>query len=715
MPFGERRETQPASQLDERRHDALVLRIHVDPAHEGPVDLQHVHRHLPDPGEGGVAGPEVVDRDPEATGVEILEDRLRTVRVGHRRGLRDLDDDLRRIDTALPDPFEDPLREVGLPELTGREVEADGQIDVQLPPRLGLVDELPDHPVADRLDQTELLGHGDEVAGWHHRAVGLDPPDQRLHAAHAARREVEDGLVVQGPPLALHRLAEAGHEPELRRGVQGASVRDDVGVAPLLGLQHRGVRVAQEAARLVAVLRVEADPDRRGHVELRAARSERNRQGVEDPLGRRLRSRDRRFDVVPVALEVGEQEEERVAGPPGDEIGLTGRLAEPVGHDVQDLVAREPAERVVHEAEVVDVDADHGDGEIVMLRATEREVEQLLEHRPRGQAGELVVIGQERDLLVGVLHLRDIDHHAERERGDAAVVADHPRLVADPDDPPVLAVHPVVQREGLARLVVTLVLGRGSSAIVRMEDPQPQVRIAHPLVGRVAEQSLDLRAHVQRGRRVVERVDVRHGGDVLDDRPVPIADDLVGGDLTLPLDVVRDGAGQHPQQLGLTGAPLASTVAVVRAEEPPPAVRDGDRDRDERQGPLGGEDPPLRLREVGHRPAEDAMVAEDLDPPDEVGGVRVQRGAGIVEDPSDAVSTPLGGEVHPETAVGVADVLEEVDAIGAELTSDGREGIRPGMVRQGARHAGIDRRSGGRGRPHGSVHPPAIGGRRGAL
>ena len=208
---------------------------------------------------------------------------------------------------------------------------------------------------------------------------------------------------------------------------------------------------------------------------------------------------------------------------------------------------------------------------------------------------------------------------------------------------PVLAVHPVVQREGLARLVVTLVLCRGSSPIVRMEDPQPQVRIAHPLVGRVAEQSLDLWAHVQRGRRVVERVDVRHGRDVLDDRPVPIADDLVGGDLTLPLDVVRDGAGHHPQHVGLTGAPLASTVAIVSAEEAPPAVRDGDRDRDQRQGPLGGEVSPLRPREVGHRPGQDPMVAKDLDPSDEVRGVRVQRGVGIVEDPSDAVSTPLGG------------------------------------------------------------------------
>ena len=90
---------------------------------------------------------------------------------------------------------------------------------------------------------------------------------------------------------------------------------------------------------------------------------------------------------------------------------------------------------------------------------------------------------------------------------------------------------------------------------------------------------------------------------------------------------------------------------------------------------------------------------------------------GIVEDPSDAVPPPFRGEVHPETAVGVADVLEEVDPIGAELPPDGREGIRHGHSEgSGARHAGIDRRDRRpRTSPARASIPPAIGGPRGPL
>ena len=66
----------------------------------------------------------------------------------------------------------------------------------------------------------------------------------------------------------------------------------------------------------------------------------------------------------------------------------------------------------------------------------------------------------------------------------------------------------------------------------------------------------------------------------------------------------------------------------------------------------------------------------------------------------DAVPPPFRGEVHPEAAVGVADVLEQGDPIGAELPAHVREGIRHlGKRGRGARHAGIDRRHGGQDEP----------------
>ena len=81
----------------------------------------------------------------------------------------------------------------------------------------------------------------------------------------------------------------------------------------------------------------------------------------------------------------------------------------------------------------------------MVLRTCDRELQQLLEHRAGRESGQLVVIGEERDLLVPVLHLGDVEHHPERERGDAARVPDDPGLVTDPRDPPVLAIDPVVE------------------------------------------------------------------------------------------------------------------------------------------------------------------------------------------------------------------------------------------------------------------------------
>ena len=181
------------------------------------------HRHLTQARQRRVPGAEVVDRDPQASTVQVPEDLLRTVGIHHGRGLRDLDQHVRRIDAAIDDASEDPLREVGLPELPRREVEPDLEVDVELAPGLRLVHELPHHPVTDQLDQAELLGERDELVRGHHRAVGLDPADQRLDADHASRLEFDDGLVVERPPLTVDRLAETGHELQLRTRIERAS------------------------------------------------------------------------------------------------------------------------------------------------------------------------------------------------------------------------------------------------------------------------------------------------------------------------------------------------------------------------------------------------------------------------------------------------------------------------------------------------------------
>ncbi len=95
----------------------------------------------------------------------------------------------------------------------------------------------------------------------------------------------------------------------------------------------------------------------------------------------------------------------------------------------------------------------------------------------------------------------------------------------------------------------------------------------------------------------------------------------------------------------------------------------------------------------------DAVRTQELDPPGEIRGERVEVVRGIVEDPADAVRIPLREQIHPEPSVGVADVLEEVGAIGrrggAEVRQHLLQSVRPIVrmqqllrhERQGARHA----------------------------
>ena len=135
-------------------------------------------------------------------------------------------------------------------------------------------------------------------------------------------------------------------------------------------------------------------------------------------------------------LQVPEQQQELVSALSRDEVGLPGRLPEAVGELSEELVPGLVAEGVVHELEVVEVGVDHGHGELVTACPCHREVEELLEHRPVRKPRELVVVGEEGDLLLGLLALGDVEHHPVDEGGRPVLVRDHGRGVTEPHDAP---------------------------------------------------------------------------------------------------------------------------------------------------------------------------------------------------------------------------------------------------------------------------------------
>ena len=230
---------------------------------------------------------------------------------------------------------------------------------------------------------------------------------------------------------------------------------------------------------------------------------------------------DSRSDPVSwVRVEVRQQQQELVAALARDEVGLTGVDAQPFRELGEQLVAGGVPQRVVHELEVVEVDEDHADPEVVPSGSRDRVLEHLLEQHPVRQARELVVIGEERDLFLGRLARRDVEDHALDQPRLTLLVLDRIRLLEHPLDRAVLVHHAVLVVQGRVLFERLLVLLPGPVEILGVDVLAPAVRVGQPLVGVDAEQRDHLRAHVDRVRVLVDRIEVDDRGDLLDERPV---------------------------------------------------------------------------------------------------------------------------------------------------------------------------------------------------
>ena len=118
-------------------------------------------------------------------------------------------------------------------------------------------------------------------------------------------------------------------------------------------------------------------------------------------------------DVDRLALH---DDDELVATEPGEHVAFAQHRAQPLGHDLQQLVADLVPEAVVDRLELVEVDEQHGD--VVDLGVAEPVVQQVHQIRPVRQPGQLVVARRVAQLLGGaallgdVLDVGDRQHHA---------------------------------------------------------------------------------------------------------------------------------------------------------------------------------------------------------------------------------------------------------------------------------------------------------------
>ena len=148
---------------------------------------------------------------------------------------------------------------------------------------------------------------------------------------------------------------------------------------------------------------------------------------VERGPQRLIDPRDQRVNVLG-ALDAVLKDGEFIAAKAGDEILRTDRLAQPLRHALQELVADQMSQRVVDALELVDVDIE--DREFAPLGFQQQPFRMALEQRTVRQIGQRVVMGEMFDPGLVAPPFRDVFQC----RGPAAV---RRPLVDQPDRAPV--------------------------------------------------------------------------------------------------------------------------------------------------------------------------------------------------------------------------------------------------------------------------------------
>ena len=203
------------------------------------------------------------------------------------------------------------------------------------------------------------------------------------------------------------------------------------------------------------------------------------------------------------------------------------RLVDAQADRRENLVAALVAPAVVDVLEVVQVEEEQRNLLLRLLPDRDDVLELLLEERPVRKAGQRVVQRQLPELLLRLALRGDVEQVALQVERPVVVVTDDDAFVADPHDAAVLRDQAILDAQRIVRGMGVGVRREHTIAIVRVQRAHEEIRVGKPLVGRVAEQRLDLTAGEDVRALRVERVDVDDQGQLLDERAVAPHDVVV--------------------------------------------------------------------------------------------------------------------------------------------------------------------------------------------
>ena len=304
-------------------------------------------------------------------------------------------------------------------------------------PRFQLGAYCADNPLADRDDHAGFLQQRHEFPGQYQPVVRAPPAQQRFESGDLAALQVRFRLVINQelPPLQRAPQAVFKIQPVHRAGVHLPREELEVVPARILGAVHRGIRILDQRITVIAVGRVHADADTRGHVDLVMLEHERSREHPQDFLCRQTR--------ILGAVQIAQDNAELVPAHAPHRIAHAHAFGKPLCDLLQQQVADAMTERVIGDLEAVEIEKHHGHHPAAALRLRQQLPQAVVEQHAVRQTGEAVEMRHVDELFFGFLALGNVLRDARYAINLIGRIPHRERAVPDPADGPVLAHDPV--------------------------------------------------------------------------------------------------------------------------------------------------------------------------------------------------------------------------------------------------------------------------------
>src|SRR4051812_655256 len=201
--------------------------------------------------QGGIAGSEIIEAEPQTKSFEAVEHEDRSLRVLDGAAFGDLQLYQPGLDPRFVENCADTLDDVALRELARRQVDADlgSVITPEFPlPSERLAAGLAQHPKAERNDEASVFGDGYEIARREKTFLRMLPAYERLEAGQRLVGQCNDRLIVQDELTAEQPLSHIVFyvQPRFGEGVHVRPIDFDARLPEVLGLEHRKVGVTQQ-------------------------------------------------------------------------------------------------------------------------------------------------------------------------------------------------------------------------------------------------------------------------------------------------------------------------------------------------------------------------------------------------------------------------------------------------------------------------------------